>query len=173
MSNETTGGATGAVAAESGLSTLVTRLRVADLVGDRTELYCLGPGDTVEQAAQRLREWRVRTATVCDDSGNVIGVLGQSDISTRVVAAGLDPRATAVKDVMTADPQCVDIETDLLTVVHLMSGKGISHVVLTRANAEGEQFYGMVSASDIMGVFARQAGPDSEWMRDLAGQARH
>jgi signal-transduction protein with cAMP-binding, CBS, and nucleotidyltransferase domain len=167
------GAATGSAAAEHGLTGIVSRTRVADIVGDRSELYCLGPNETVEAAARKLKEWHVRTATVCDDSGNVVGVLGQSDISSRVVAAGLDPHSTAIRDVMTADPQCADLETDLLTVVHLMRGRGISHIVLTRTTAEGEQFYGMISASDIMGVLASQAGPDSIWMNDLAGQARH
>jgi signal-transduction protein with cAMP-binding, CBS, and nucleotidyltransferase domain len=167
------GAAAGAATADQGLTGLVSRTRVADIVGDRSEVYCLGPNQTVEEAARKLKAWRIRTVTVCDDSGNVVGVLGQSDISTRVVASGLDPHTTAVRDVMTADPQCVDLETDLLTVVHLMSGRGISHIVLTRTTAEGEQFYGMISASDVMGVLARQGGPDSIWMQDLAGQARH
>ena len=59
--NEPNGGASGTATAEQGLSAVVSRTRVADVIGDRNELYCLGPGETIEQAAQKLLEWRVRT----------------------------------------------------------------------------------------------------------------
>src|SRR5688572_7542183 len=77
----------------------ISQLRAVDVIGDRTEIYALRPEDTVESAAQKLKGWRVRTSAVCDDVGNVAGILGQSDISSRVVAAGLDPKAVDVRSV--------------------------------------------------------------------------
>jgi predicted transcriptional regulator len=148
----------------------ISHLRVADVIGDRSEIYSLRPEDTVEAAAQKLKNWRVRTAAVTDDVGNVAGILGQSDISSRVVAAGIDPRAVAVRDVMTGEPICIDIETDLLTCVRVMRQHGISHIVLTRPTPEGEQYFGMVSANDVLGVLAHADSQDtSRVMHELAG----
>jgi predicted transcriptional regulator len=144
-------------------------MRAADVIGTRTEIYALGPNDCVEVAAQKLKEWRVRTSAVCDDVGNVVGIFGQSDIASRVVAAGLDPKTARVRDVMTVQPVCADVETDMLTVVRIMRHNGISHVVLTRTTAEGEQYYGMISANDVLGVIARQ-GHVGGWVQELAGQ---
>ena len=148
----------------------IKHFRAADVIGERVEIYALRPEHTVEVAAQRLRDWRVRTIAVTDDVGNVAGVFGQSDIASRVVAAGLDPRTVPVREVMTRDPLCVDVETDLHTCVHIMRQNGISHIVLTRTTAEGEQYFGMISANDILGVIARMAGDDATtWMQELAG----
>src|SRR6188768_906495 len=107
----------------------ISQLRAVDVIGDRTEIYALRPGDPVEVAAQKLQRWKVRTVAVTDDVGNVAGILGQSDISSRVVASGLDPKAVPVREVMTVEPVCVDVETDVLTCVRLMRKHGISHVV--------------------------------------------
>jgi predicted transcriptional regulator len=155
-----------------GLQPQVALLRVADVVGEREEIFALRPDDSVETAAQKLARWRVRTAAVCDDVGNVAGIFGQSDIASRVVAAGLDPKTTAVHEVMTFEPVSADIETDILTCVRLMRRHGISHVVLTRTNAEGEQYFGMLSANDILGVLARQSGSGARWVREFAGDIR-
>jgi hypothetical protein len=46
----------------------------------------------------------------------------------------------------------------------------ISHIALTRTTAEGEQYFGMVSANDILGVVSRQVG-GSEWVKEFAGEA--
>ncbi len=148
----------------------IVSLRVVDVIGNRTEIFALRPGDTVEFAAQKLARWHVRTAAVCDDVGNLAGIFGQSDISTRVVAAGIDPKTAQVRDVMTAEPISADVETDLLTCVRLMQHHGVSHIALTRTTAEGEQYFGMVSANDILGVVSRQVG-SSDWMREFAGEA--
>ena len=149
----------------------ITHLRAADVIGDRTEIYALRPEDTVERAAQKLKEWRVRTSAVCDDVGNVVGVFGQSDIASRVVASGLDPRSIHIRDVMTVEPLCADVESDMLTLVRLMRTNGISHVVLTRTNAEGEQYFGMISANDVLGVVARMGSEGAFWFQQIAGEA--
>lgn len=148
----------------------ISHIRAADVVGERVEIFAIDPTDSVESAAQKLRNWRVRTSAVCDDVGNVSGILGQSDIASRVVAAGLDPRSVLVREVMTREPVCVDVETDVMTCVRLMRKRGISHLVLTRTNAEGEQYFGMISANDVLGVVARLATDDGNtWFRELAG----
>jgi predicted transcriptional regulator len=149
----------------------ITHLKAADVIGDRTDIYALRPEHSVEAAAQQLKEWRVRTIAVTDDVGNVAGILGQSDIASRVVAAGLDPRVVSVRDVMTHEPVCVDVDTDLLTCVRTMRENGISHIVLTRTNAEGEQYFGMISANDVLGVIARLGSEDNRWFKELAGPA--
>jgi signal-transduction protein with cAMP-binding, CBS, and nucleotidyltransferase domain len=150
----------------------ISSLRAADVIGDRQEIYALNPGDTVEVAAQKLKHWRVRTIAVCDDVGNVAGIFGQSDIASRVVASGLDPRTVAVREVMTREPVCVDVETDVLTCVRTMRRNGISHIVLTRTNAEGEQYFGMISANDVLGVVGRLEADSSGWFKEFADVSR-
>lgn len=147
----------------------IKHFRAADVIGERTEIYSLRPEQTVEVAAQRLKDWHVRTIAVTDDVGNVAGVFGQSDIASRVVAAGLDPKTLPLREVMTREPLCVDVETDLHTCVQIMRQNGISHIVLTRTTAEGEQYFGMISANDVLGVIARMGSEGTSWVQEFAG----
>ena len=71
---------------------------------------------------------------------------------------------------MTREPVCIDVETDLLTCVRVMRQHGISHIVLTRPTPEGEQYFGMVSANDVLGVLSHTDSQDtSQVMHELAG----
>ncbi len=149
----------------------LTHLKAADVIGARTEIYALRPEHSVATAARMLRDWRVRTVAVIDDVGNVAGIFGQSDIASRVVAAGLDPQTVVVRNAMTIDPECVDVETDLITCIHTMRRRKISHLVLTRTTAEGEQYFGMISGNDVLGAVARLSG-DSQAIRELVADAR-
>lgn len=168
-SNQPPSPGSGSLHGHEGSGHHISTLRAADVIGDRTEIYALRPEDTIESAAQKLKNWRVRTVGVTDEVGNVAGILGQSDISSRVVAAGLDPKRVPVREVMTVEPICVDVETDLLTCVRVMRQNGISHIVLTQPTPEGEQYFGMISANDVLGVIANAGAEGSDWMKEFAG----
>ena len=49
----------------------------------------------------------------------LIGVLTDRDIALKVVAAGRDPRGTAVSEVMTADPVCCQPHETIEAVMEL------------------------------------------------------
>ncbi len=65
------------------------------------------PGENVLDAARRMRERRVGTLVILDDAGKPVGLVTDRDLALRVVAAGGDPRATLVGEVMTEHPETV------------------------------------------------------------------
>lgn len=66
---------------------------------------CCGADDTIDQAAELMRRENIGLVpVVAGRNGKLVGVLSDRDIVVKVVAAGRDPRATAVSEVMTPDP---------------------------------------------------------------------
>ena len=62
------------------------------------------PDDTVVDAARKMAQYSIGSVVVVDDKGTILGILTEGDIVRRVVARGLDPSKTLVKDVMTVNP---------------------------------------------------------------------
>jgi CBS domain-containing protein len=61
---------------------------------------CVAPTDTVRDAAGRMKDLDVGALPVCDND-RLVGVITDRDIATRSVAAGHNPNADPVRDVMT------------------------------------------------------------------------
>src|SRR5690242_2022236 len=66
------------------------------------DVECVGPDDTLQEAALKMKELDVGPMPVCDHD-RIAGMLTDRDITIRAVAEGRDPRSTRVRDVMTRD----------------------------------------------------------------------
>ena len=62
--------------------------------------------ETVLDAARRMRDRQVGALIVVDDM-TPVGILTDRDLTVRVLAAGLDPQATRVSEVMTPSPTTI------------------------------------------------------------------
>ena len=58
-------------------------MTVGDLIESRQDVYSIADDLTVYEAARYLREKQVRSVGVCDQSGKLLGVVSQSDISQK------------------------------------------------------------------------------------------
>ncbi len=56
--------------------------------------------DLIQLVAERLRVNRVQFLPVCDDQGQVVGILGDHDLVVRVLAERRKPEYTTAADVM-------------------------------------------------------------------------
>jgi len=62
---------------------------------------CVGPDDSVQAAASRMRDLDVGSVPVCGPDDRLAGMVTDRDIAVRCTAAGNDPKACTVRDVMT------------------------------------------------------------------------
>ena len=65
----------------------------------------IGPEDTLQQAAEKMRDFDVGSIPVCDGN-HLIGMVTDRDITIRAAANGDDPTITIVSEVMTPDVVC-------------------------------------------------------------------
>jgi CBS domain-containing protein len=118
----------------------LSSVRAGDLVG--RPLVTCDPGETVAEAARRMREERVSSLVV---RGQPLGLVTASDLRDRVLAAGRggDTRVAAV---MSAPLHTMPAEATLGEILLTMVDHGIHHLPLVR---EG-RLVGMVTDTDLL-----------------------
>jgi CBS domain-containing protein len=126
-------------------------MTVGDLIESRKDVYSITDDFTVYGAARYLREKQVRSVGVCDQSGKLLGVVSQSDISDKVAAENKCPAWMRVSEIMTSELTIVPPETPLDECVRLMEKHGFYHLPVT--NQQG-QYRGMISVKDLLTVIA-------------------
>jgi len=126
-------------------------MRVADLIGSRTEVYSIPEDKSVLEAAQYLRAKEVRSAGVVNSSGGLVGVISQSDISDKIAAENKCPAWVKVSEIMSRNLLTVTSEMSLEESLKLMEQNNVYHLCIVE-NPGG--FRGMLSVSDFLRVIA-------------------
>ena len=102
----------------------------------------LGPQSSVWEAACVMTRANCGSVLIIDTPGNLLGIVTERDLMTRVLAKALNPEKTLVSDVMTRNPHCVPPETRVADAVLIMIERGFRHLPI------------MGPASKILGVFS-------------------
>ncbi|RUS27096.1 hypothetical protein BC938DRAFT_483717, partial [Jimgerdemannia flammicorona] len=92
----------------------------------------------VIEASQLMAAKRSDCVLVVDDDDHLSGIFTAKDLAYRVVADGLDTRATSVADIMTKGPICVTADTSATVALNLMVSRGFRHLPV--CNEEGDIF---------------------------------
>jgi CBS domain-containing protein len=100
---------------------------------------------TVLDAARRMNEHGVGGLVVLD-AGRLAGIFTERDILRRVVAAGLDPATTKVREVMTSPVTVCGAATPLDDCRDLMTTRRIRHLPVY----DGRQLLGIITIGDIL-----------------------
>ncbi len=85
--------------------------------------------ESVLHAAQAMAGRKVGAATVLA-GGEVAGVVTERDVLKKVVAAGLDPKTTRVRDIMTSPVLSIGVKTTVAAAAALMREHHIRHLVV-------------------------------------------
>jgi len=95
----------------------------------------VAPDETVVHAAKTMTERRVGAATVVDSTG-VVGVVTERDVMQKIVAGGLDPSVTRVRDVMSSPALTVGVKTSVASAAEMMRQHHIRHLVVVDDNGK-------------------------------------
>lgn len=101
-------------------------MRVKDVMDSKKNVVAKAD-QTVARAAKLMAQKNVGALLIVDGR-QLIGIFTERDALTRVIAAGRDPAATTLGEVMTPDPVCVDPNEIFGRVLLLMHDHGFRHV---------------------------------------------
>ena len=107
----------------------------------------LGPGATVHEAACVMTRAGIGSVLIVDPSGDLLGILTERDLMTRVLAKALDPAKTLVSAVMTPHPHCVPYDMKVADAVLIMIERGFRHLPIM---SETGKILGVFSARDAL-----------------------
>lgn len=103
---------------------------------------------TVRAACRVMADKQIGAILVVDRAGRPDGIFTERDALTKVLAAGLDPDATALAEVMAAEVRTISADKPLAFALYMMSEGGFRHVPVM--DDDGTPI-GMVSARDALG----------------------
>ncbi len=111
------------------------------------EPICVEPTDRVADAADLMAQHHVGCVLVVRD-GKIAGICSERDIIQRVLRIAVDPSDVLIEDVMTSEPECLQLNDTVAFALHLMHIGGYRHIPLV--NEEHEPV-GIISVKDIVG----------------------
>ena len=82
---------------------------------------------TAQEAGERLSDPAVRAVLVTDD-GQLVGVVTRKTLVQKVVATGLDPRTTALRDIAEPPLFTLDASMDLDDAFHALEENDLERV---------------------------------------------
>ena len=86
-------------------------MTVGDLIESRKDVYSITDDFTVYEAARYLRDKQVRSVGVCNQTGKLLGVVSQSDISDKVASENKCPAWMRVSEIMTSELTVVPLDS--------------------------------------------------------------
>jgi CBS domain-containing protein len=102
---------------------------------------------------------------IMEPNGELLGILTERDLMTRVVSKPLNPELTRVTEVMTPKPHCITPEMTVSNAVLIMIERGFRHLPITSSNGK---VLGVFSVRDALPKEIGEAISLSEFL-DQAG----
>jgi CBS domain-containing protein len=105
----------------------------------------LRTGDTLVDAARRMRDEDIGDVLVLKDDGGICGIVTDRDITVRAVADGKDPKQVHLGDVCSKELVTISADQPVKDAVELMRKKALRRLPVL----EGDRPVGIVSIGDL------------------------
>lgn len=113
-------------------------------------------GTTVEVAAELMRHHHVGDLIVVEERGTrrvPLGIVTDRDIVVQVVAAGLDPKALSVGEIMGQELVTGREEDGILDTLQIMRTRGVRRLPILASDGG---LLGIVTVDDLIEIFAEE-----------------
>lgn len=124
----------------------MARKIIPDVLQTKNVVHLSGEA-SVREAARLMREHNIGAVLVMEKEA-LTGIFTVADMTYRVIADGLDPDKTPLKEVMTARPDTIAADSAAIEALRLMQDGGYRHLPVVESGA----VIGMVSRRDFHGT---------------------
>ncbi len=128
---------------------------VPDVIKSPQDLATVTSKVSVAEVSELMATRRIGAILVVE-KGKLAGIFTERDALVRVIAKGVDPKKTAVGEVMTRDPDTIQPTESVQTALDLMAERGYRHLPVMD---EG-QLYGIISIRDLYRSVKQQMEED-------------
>ncbi|GIZ52738.1 CBS domain-containing protein [Noviherbaspirillum aridicola] len=109
------------------------------------DVATVGPNDTLQQAAQLMRDWNIGAVPVCDGR-RLVGMITDRDITIRATAEGRRPDEVQVSEIMSDEVLWCFEDQTVGEVLQQMGDRQIRRLPVVSRNME---LAGMVALGDL------------------------
>ncbi len=106
---------------------------------------CIGEHETLQHAAQQMRDLDVGSLPICGDDNSLVGIITDRDIVTKCIARGTDPASITAGELAQGMPVTIEPQADVTEVLRAME----QHQIRRLPVMESEQPVGMISQADL------------------------
>lgn len=112
------------------------------------DIRTIGPDATLAEAARLMRDARVGALLVYAQE-TYLGVVSETDLVRKGMAAGLEPAGERVRTVMSSPVITIEVDRSAHEASDLMAEKGIRHLGITQDG----RLVGIISVRDLLRYF--------------------
>ncbi len=135
---------------------------IKDVLAQR-QLVSADQNMTVRAACRLMAEKKIGALLVLENQ-KIVGIFTERDALNKILAAGLDPDASVLAQVMAHEPQTIRANKPLAYALHMMTEGGFRHVPVV--DDDGLPV-GMVSARDALGQDLVELERDMKRLEEL------
>jgi CBS domain-containing protein len=106
---------------------------------------CIGEHETLQHAAQQMRDLDVGSLPICGDDNSLVGIITDRDIVTKCIARGADPASITAGELAQGMPVTIEPQADVTEVLRAME----QHQIRRLPVMESQQPVGMISQADL------------------------
>lgn len=147
-------------------------MKIKDLLKTKEFQYrtvvTLMPDETIPSAIQKMVEHDRGSLPVCNDKGELIGIITERDVVRRCFTR-IDAFASIkIKDIMTKRVAIGNLEDDLSYAISVMKQKRIRHLPIV----DNRKVAGMISMRDLLGVQLEEIQAEIRYASPGLGRTR-
>jgi CBS domain-containing protein len=117
------------------------------------EVDTANPDESVAVAADRMDQRAVGTLVVVNDTDQVVGIVTDRDLVSRVLAKGRNPMDTSVGEVMTVGPKTVSEQTSIESALLIMRSGRFRRIPVVERDSK---LVGLITLDDILMLLAEE-----------------
>ncbi len=110
-----------------------------------TDCTCAATGETLADAARKMRDLDVGALPICGDDNRLAGMITDRDIVVKCVADGGDPGSVKVSALAEGKPVTIGADDSVEEALRTMTDHGVRRLPVI----DGHDLVGMLSQADI------------------------
>ena len=110
-----------------------------------THVECTRPDASLQEAATKMKQLEIGPLPVCENN-RLSGFITDRDITVRATAAGMDPKTTLVREVMTPSVVYCFADQDVIEAIQLMKDLQVRRLAVLDRD---KRLVGIVSLGDL------------------------
>ena len=122
----------------------------------------IDPNHTISDTIKLLVEHDCGSFPVCNDKGELVGIITERDIVRKCFTGGTDCSRFRVKDVMSTKVAVGRADDDLDYAINVMRMEKIRHLPVV----DGNKVIGMISMRDLLGVQLEQTRTEVRFLTE-------
>jgi CBS domain-containing protein len=141
-------------------------MRLGDLLNTKDMKYravvTVRPNESISETIKKLVEHDRGSLPVCNDKGELVGIITERDLVRKCFAGGADCARYRVQDVMSQKVVIGRPEDELDYAISVMKRERIRHLPIV----DGKKVLGMISMRDLLGFKLEESDTQVRYLSD-------